>query len=74
MVLLVDHNRTGLVLIDANTRARLRLAKFPADKVAFDENLFFKIRKFGYVKKSAVLHLRKFSDLIGTPCHDVTTL
>ena len=74
MVLLVDHNRASLIFIDENAGARLRLAKFSADEVAFDENLFFKIRKFGYIKKSTVLHLCKFGDLIGTPCHDVTTL
>ena len=74
MVFFVDHDRAGLVLIDENTGARLRLAEFSTYEVAFNENLSFKVRKISNIKKCAMLHLREIGDLIDTPSHNVTTL
>ena len=59
MVLLVDHDAEGLLLIDHDRASRTFGCVFAADEVALDEHLLFQRGKLLKIGGERVVHLRK---------------
>ena len=74
VIFFVHHHDAGLIFVNDNPRPRLGMAKFTADQVAFDQNLFLQLIEGFHGNGQAAFHLRQRGNRLHTLLADLAFL